>query len=66
MTEANKEGENLVSNGRHILDGDDKFILTRIKSQLTSAIESLKKRNVRHVNIEIELHSHIKKVLNEE
>lgn len=54
-----------MNNGRHVLDSDDKFILTRIKAQLTDAINSLKKRNVRHVNIEIELHSHIKNVLNE-
>lgn len=51
---------------RHILNDDDKFILTRIKSQLTTAIESLKKRNVRHTNIQLELVDHIKKTLNEE
>lgn len=55
-----------MSNGRHILNGDDNFILTRIKMQLTSSIEQLKKRNVRHTNIEIELVNHIKNVLNED
>ena len=55
-----------MSNKRHILNDDDKFILTRMKTQLTTAIESLKNRNVRHVNIELELVSHIKKVLSEE
>ena len=53
-----------MSSKRHILDDDDKFILTRIKTQLTSAIETLKKRNVRHTNIEIELVNHIKNELN--
>lgn len=55
-----------MNNKRHILNDDDKFILTRIKTQLTSAIESLKNRNVRHVNIEIELCSHVRNVLNKE
>lgn len=55
-----------MSNGRHILDSDDKFILTRIKAQMTDAINSLKKRNIRHANIEIELVSHVKNVLNED
>lgn len=53
-------------NKRYRLDELDRLILKLVKQTLTHGIQELKKRNVRHANIEIELWSHIKKELNGE
>jgi len=48
---------------RQAFDKDDVEILEDMKKSLTAGIEKLKERNVRTVNIDIELNRHIRKEL---
>lgn len=48
---------------RHILNSEDKVVLDFAKQVLTVSIASLKERNVRDANIEIELVQHIREEL---
>lgn len=52
-----------MKNKRHQLDEEDKEILSKVKNEITYAIEQLQNRNLRNENIEIELIWHIKKTL---
>lgn len=54
-----------MSQGRHVLLSTDKEILEEVKEHITKAITLLKERNVRSVNIQIELERHIKNTLKE-
>src|SRR5690606_9359584 len=48
---------------RHILNADDQYHLDEMKRELTRGVKELKRRRVRSANIEIELMTHIKKLL---
>lgn len=52
-----------MKNNRHVIDNDDRKILDYTKQVLTKSINTLKQRNLREANIEIELMTHIKKIL---
>lgn len=51
---------------RHILNDEDIIILNRVKEDIKEAVEQLKGRNIRSVNIELELHCYIKSLLKPE
>lgn len=52
-----------MKNNRHILNSEEKVIIGFAKDALTATVGSLKQRGVREANIEIELMTHIKKIL---
>jgi len=52
--------------GRHILNEEERVIISLAKENLTTAIYELKNRGIRKANIELELVIHIKNLLKEE
>lgn len=53
----------MILNKRHIFDEEDIRVLNKVKNEIVDAIQNLQSRNVRDVNIELELVWHIKKIL---